>query len=222
MALFGEQRAQRTPLAAGADRGDLELGRRLGPRGVRRQRGQSERQSAQRKPEKVATIGRDCIRHDRLPESKNTASDASPASRLPAIHDHISGRRCESVAVAYSPYLTRYNDLELDVGRADDLAPLLGFVGDDLAEVGGRTGNQRAAEVGQPNLQFGIGEAGIGLLVQPVDDLGGRFPPRAAAGPPPRPISPHEFPPRPHPRKRPPPARPRDGPPPPPSAPRAL
>src|SRR5260370_17906682 len=171
MALFGEQRAQRTPLAAGADRGDLELGRRLGPRGVRRQRGQSERQSAQRKPEKVATIGRDCIRHDRLPESKNTASDASPASRLPAIHDHISGRRCESVAVAYSPYLTRYNDLELDVGRADDLAPLLGFVGDDLAEVGGRTGHQRAAEVGQPNLQFSISEACLSLLVYDVADL---------------------------------------------------
>ena len=49
--------------------------------------------------------------------------------------------------------------LKPDVGRADDLAPLLGFVGNDLVEVGGRAGNQGAAEVGQPDLQLGIGEA---------------------------------------------------------------
>jgi hypothetical protein len=33
----------------------------------------------------------------------------------------------------------------LDVGRADHLAPLLGFLGDQLAEVGGRARKRRAA-----------------------------------------------------------------------------
>ena len=35
--------------------------------------------------------------------------------------------------------------LRLDVGRPDHLAPFLGFVGDELAEVGGRAGKHRAA-----------------------------------------------------------------------------
>src|SRR5882762_5655138 len=84
-------------------------------------------------------------------------------------------------------------DLELDVGRADDLAPFLGFVGNDLAEVGGRAGNQGATEVGQPDLQLGIGEAGIGFLVQLLDDLVGRFPGPADAIPRARLIARHEF-----------------------------
>ena len=38
----------------------------------------------------------------------------------------------------------------LMAGELDHLAPLLGFVGDELAEVGGRARKRRAAEVGEP------------------------------------------------------------------------
>ena len=63
--------------------------------------------------------------------------------------------------------------LGLDVGRPDHLAPLLGFVGDELAKVGGRASDHRAAEVGKPHLQLRIGEPGIDLIIELVDDLGG-------------------------------------------------
>ena len=69
----------------------------------------------------------------------------------------------------------------LDVGRPDHLAPLLGFVGDELSEVGGRARKHRAAQIGEPRLHLGIGEAGIDLLVELLDDLGGRVLGRADA-----------------------------------------
>src|SRR6186713_39803 len=46
--------------------------------------------------------------------------------------------------------------LRLDVGRPDHLAPLLGLVGDELAEVGGRKREHVAAQFGKPRLQLGI------------------------------------------------------------------
>src|SRR5262249_24666574 len=44
----------------------------------------------------------------------------------------------------------------LEVGRPDHLGPLLGVVGNELAEIGGRAGKQRAAEVEQPRLELRI------------------------------------------------------------------
>src|SRR4029453_6262014 len=61
--------------------------------------------------------------------------------------------------------------VRLDVGRPDHLGPLLGFVGDELAEIGGRADKRRASKVGKPRLHLGIGEAGVDLLVELVDDL---------------------------------------------------
>jgi hypothetical protein len=60
--------------------------------------------------------------------------------------------------------------LRLDVGRPDHLPPLLGFVGDQLAKVGGRAGEQHA-QIIEPRLCLWIGEARVDLLVEPVDDL---------------------------------------------------
>ena len=40
--------------------------------------------------------------------------------------------------------------LRLDAGELDHLAPLLGFLGDQLAEVGGRARKHRAAKIGKP------------------------------------------------------------------------
>src|SRR5262249_59758946 len=52
---------------------------------------------------------------------------------------------------------------------------LRGFFGHELAEVGGRTGKHCSTKVGKPRLQLGIGKARVDLLVELVDDLGGRF-----------------------------------------------
>ena len=52
--------------------------------------------------------------------------------------------------------------LRLDVRRLDHLAPLLGFVGDELAEVGRRVIDiGSSAQVGKPRLHLGIGEAAL-------------------------------------------------------------
>src|SRR5262249_9923263 len=68
----------------------------------------------------------------------------------------------------------RAASLWLDVGRPDHLAPLLGFVGDEPAKVGGREHKWCAPHVGEPRLHFGIEEASGDLLVEFLDDLGGR------------------------------------------------
>src|SRR5262249_22513089 len=52
--------------------------------------------------------------------------------------------------------------------------PFFGFVGYELAKVGGRADKWCASEVSQPRLDFGIGEARVDLLVELVDDLGWR------------------------------------------------
>src|SRR6478609_6310368 len=64
--------------------------------------------------------------------------------------------------------------LRLDAGRADHLAPLLGFVPDQLAEVSRRAREWRAAQTGNARLDLGIRERGVDFLVEPVDDLGWR------------------------------------------------
>ena len=53
----------------------------------------------------------------------------------------------------------------LDVARPDHLAPFLGFVGDELAEIAGRAGNRRVAEISEPSFEFGIGQRSIDLPV---------------------------------------------------------
>src|SRR5262245_54575301 len=64
--------------------------------------------------------------------------------------------------------------LRLDVGRPDHLAPLLGLVGNVLAEVGGRHRHWRAAQVEQPGRDLFVGESGVNLVVQLVNDAGRR------------------------------------------------
>jgi len=62
--------------------------------------------------------------------------------------------------------------LRLDVGRPDHLGPLLGFRGDELAEVGRREREHVATQVGKPRLDLGIGEARVDLPVELVDEFG--------------------------------------------------
>ncbi len=64
--------------------------------------------------------------------------------------------------------------LRLDAGELDHLAPFLGLVGDELAEIGRRAGKRQCPEV-RKRLQRGIGEASIDLPVEPIDDCEGRI-----------------------------------------------
>src|SRR6516164_4200049 len=54
------------------------------------------------------------------------------------------------------------------------LAPLLGFIGDELAEVGRRARKRRSAQLGKPRLNLGIGKARIDLFVERSDDISRR------------------------------------------------
>ena len=62
-----------------------------------------------------------------------------------------------------------------------------------LPKSAGDTGKRRAAQVGKPRLDLGIGEARIDLFVELVDDLGGRVLGRADAEPSARLVARHEF-----------------------------
>ena len=59
-----------------------------------------------------------------------------------------------------------------DVGRPDYLSPLLGFVGDELAEVDGRERKHVATQIRKPHLDLGLSKASVDLLVELLDDLG--------------------------------------------------
>jgi hypothetical protein len=92
--------------------------------------------------------------------------------------------------------------IPLDIGGPDHLVPFLGFVGDEPAEVGGRAGERHAAEVGQPRLDLRIGERGVDLGVERLDDRGGRALRRADAPPVAPLVARHEFGDRRHVRQR--------------------
>jgi len=51
--------------------------------------------------------------------------------------------------------------VRLDAREFNYFSPLLGFVGDELAEVGGRPWKHCAANVGKPRFHLGIGEEGV-------------------------------------------------------------
>src|SRR5262245_46863858 len=71
-------------------------------------------------------------------------------------------------------YWQRIASLGLDAESPDDVATLLHLVGDELAEVGGRTDERCATQIGEPPLDLMIGEAGVDLLVELLDDHGRR------------------------------------------------
>src|SRR4029453_19676239 len=62
----------------------------------------------------------------------------------------------------------------LDPHRLDHLGPFLGFVGNELAKIGGRARKRRAAQVSETGLYFWIGETDVDLPIELVDDFSGR------------------------------------------------
>src|SRR5262249_45360693 len=56
----------------------------------------------------------------------------------------------------------------------DHLGPLVGFRGDELPEVGRTARDQHAAELREASLDLRVGQGGVDLLVELVNDLGRR------------------------------------------------
>src|SRR5262247_3066625 len=83
--------------------------------------------------------------------------------------------------------------VRLDVEGPDDVAPLLGFLGDEPAKVCGRNDKRRHTQNGEPRFYLGIGEARVDLLVELVDDVRRRVLGYADAIPVARLIARHEL-----------------------------
>src|SRR5262249_47295952 len=73
--------------------------------------------------------------------------------------------------------------IRLDVGSPDHFRPLLGFINDQLAEIGGRAGRRGAPHVDESRLDLWVRQPGVDLPVELVDDLGRRVPGRADTEP---------------------------------------
>src|SRR5438874_3021097 len=74
--------------------------------------------------------------------------------------------------------------IRLEPGELDHACPFVGFLGDELGEIGHRAWERLAAEVGHARLDGGIGERRVHLAIEPLDDLGWRAPGNADAEPP--------------------------------------
>ena len=64
--------------------------------------------------------------------------------------------------------------IRFDIGRPDHLGPFFGFLNDELAEIVGRARHLDAAQIGDPRFHFRIGQGRVDLLVEDLDDIGGR------------------------------------------------
>src|SRR5262245_51494980 len=98
-----------------------------------------------------------------------TSTDRHQSLRLsrPAVPTAVMGRRSERQLWNIARDRLHW----LDVGRHNHLAPFLGFVGDEFAEISGRAWKHRAAQIGKPCFEFWICNADIDLLVQSLDEL---------------------------------------------------
>src|SRR5262249_62173321 len=65
--------------------------------------------------------------------------------------------------------------LRLDAGKLDHLAPLLGFVGDEFPEFSGGHKCRLEAHVEEAHLHLRIGNDCVDLVVEPVNNVGGRI-----------------------------------------------
>ena len=79
--------------------------------------------------------------------------------------------------------------VRFDIRCPDHLAPLLAVLGDELSELCGRARQHHGAKFGKPRLDPGIGESGVDLFVDLVDNLSRRVLGCAEAQPRVRPCS---------------------------------
>src|SRR5215467_13060258 len=81
----------------------------------------------------------------------------------------ISASACSSFMARSGAWRPR--SLWLDAGEPDHLAPFFCFVGDELAERGGRSRQWHVSEVGETGVQLGIDKPGVDRCVQHLDNL---------------------------------------------------
>src|SRR6516164_1225029 len=80
--------------------------------------------------------------------------------------------RAETARGAVTRYARGSPLLELDVGRPDHLAPLLGFFANESSKFVRRGWKCRRTQFGDPSLDPGIAKRRVDLLVEFVDDFG--------------------------------------------------
>src|SRR6266480_3667467 len=76
------------------------------------------------------------------------------------------------IAAGHPPFAERVlsgGSLRLDVGRSDNLAPLLGIIGQEFPELHWRQWHRDVAEADDPSPNFGIGESSIDLAIKLLD-----------------------------------------------------
>src|SRR5262249_34850421 len=101
-----------------------------------------------------------CSRSDRTA----WRADGAAGDHLAAITEAITAR---SHCLRYVEHPARIaGSLPLDANGLHHLAPLLGFIGDELTEVDRRARKGRSAQIGKPRLDLGIGKARIYLFVE--------------------------------------------------------
>jgi len=126
-----------------------------------------------------------------------TRRDAKSASGIKTASLSVANWQLRSFAAVRLTAVMEYPHLpasvRFDAGELDHLAPLLGFLGDELAGVGGQEREHVATQVGKARLDLGIGEARIDLLVELLNNLGRRVLGRADAEPLARLIASHEL-----------------------------
>src|SRR5262249_25605757 len=108
------------------------------------------------------------------------------------LFDHLVSTR-HSPNGSYGTLVRVTASVCFDVRRPDHLAPLLGFSGDEPAEVGNRAWKCGGAPLGKPRVRLGIGKGRVDLRVELVHDLGWRVARRADAGPKAKLIARHKF-----------------------------
>lgn len=84
---------------------------------------------------------------------------------------HTLSKRVRILVIGHCPWGTRpARDISSlvgpNVGELDHLGKLLDLGGHEGAELSGRHGHRNVPQIGEPLLQPGIGEAGVGLPVE--------------------------------------------------------
>src|SRR5262245_47165753 len=108
-------------------------------------------------------------------EAKKKAEKETESIRRAPTRDPKRSLDSAAFAFAYRDVmeypLRVLRSFHFDVRESNHLAPLFGFVRDELSEVGGRARSHRDAQLGKPCLHIGVGKGRIYLLVEPVNYL---------------------------------------------------
>src|SRR3954453_19859079 len=110
-----------------------------------------------------------------LDELKPEALSLAAATMPPATAKRVSCREekavsesCRSVPNAPA------GSFRLDAGELDHFRPFLDFIGNELAEVVGRSPNRRGTKIGEACFDRGFGKCRPDFLIELLNDLSGR------------------------------------------------